>query len=93
MAISNLFILDEGNDTSSVIEVDADYFFNLTARGEITDHNYTWLCHIEKRMTDMNWVKIDEMTPSKNCITIYGEGFYRVSRIQGKVAVDLATKD
>lgn len=93
--ILTLLPYEEGNAISNPISVLPDFHITFTALGDIrdTDTLYSWLCHIEKQMGNGDWIKIDELKPVSNNITIYGEGIYRVSRIFGKVTVEVATGD
>ena len=86
---------EEGNAISNPISVLPDFHITFTALGDIrdTDELYSWVCHIEKQVSNGEWALIDDMNPIKNNITIYGEGTYKVSRIFGKVIVEAAVGD
>ncbi len=91
MAVNNILPLDEGATISNDILLDVQGIVTFTAYGDIQDTHskFTYLCHVEK-LTTAGWVKILELTPQQNFITVFSEGTYRVCRIKGKVAVDAA---
>ena len=91
MAVNNILPLDEGATISNDILLDVQGIVTFTAYGDIQDTHskFTYLCHVEK-LTTAGWVKILELTPQQNFITVFSEGTYRVCRIKGKVAVDVA---
>lgn len=91
MAVNNILPLNEGAAISSDILLDIQGTVTFTAYGDIQDTHtkFTYLCHVEK-LTTAGWVKILELTPQQNFITVFSEGTYRVCRIKGKVAVDAA---